>query len=460
MFAIRYTGPWHYDDIAYLRYLFDGLPINLLLGRPGFMFPLIWLWHILRDVFGAQFYFMEATIRMANISFLAFSYVLLFRILVAVQVPLRTAFLTVLFILSEFSFSVVSSRVTDTPMMFVFVFSSYLFFMAAHEQQKPRYLTISALLFAYSILVREPAVFYFPFFLVMMVSYYRKNKLFTLKKYIKDGLLFLAPLITAPALLLLFFTDIYIANFKISSPTYYFTTVGLIHKFQIIWETQFNHITLPIALLGLAIFLKTQGWRRFLAFGVAAPFSILLFIFFAENELVEEARLFLGLFCFLSLGLAIFINYVTDKIPQTLFRRTVLCIACAIAMYISYIRFVPKYEDDLREMVRQEKYYERIKPVLTSPNSILILGDESTYVHYRTQADNIECFLIYPGMYWPTGRLVTWIKSLLAKNLVVIYDPEGRKAHRKKREPDLNEMAETFKLTPIENGFIQVSLKN
>ncbi len=459
MFAFRYTDAWQWDDITYLRYILKGQPTDLLLGRPGFMFPYIWLWMFLHNLFEVQFLVIENLIRILNIVFLTLAYVLLFRLLVAVKVSLRIAALTVLFILSELSFSIISSRMSDSALMYMLVLASYLLFVLAHERQNSRYLIGASLLFAYAFLVREPALVYFPFYIVCLVDFYRQKKLFPLKKYLKSGFLFLTICVSVPLILLAVYGKLYMYNFKISAPAYYFSISDLLQKFQLLWKSQINLTTFPLAILGLVLSIKSNGVRRLSGFVISGIASIPFFLPFAELELVVEPRLYMGLFFVVAFGLANLIDFVVKEISSLVFKTVLIATFSSAFMYISYLRFVPEYLSDLQQLSEQKKYYESIKPLLV-PNATIIVGLETIYLDYRSTIDGVPIYFISPGWSWPTGKLIARVNKALSNGYIVIYDPKSRKTFRLKREKDLNEMEAAFKLTATKNGFVLVSSKD
>lgn len=458
MFLIRYKGVWNWDDVAYLKNIVRGLPSDLLLGRPGFMYPFIWLWWIVKS-FGVSFYFIEDTIRIAGIFFLTGAYVLLFRLMVALKFSTRVSLLTVLFLLSELSFSIISSRITDSAMMYLCIMASYYFFVRAHQTQNFKKLVLAAFFFAYAFLTREPALIHFPFYLVLLIYFYNTKETFRLKEYILAAALFLAVCIVPVILMSLYYGSYYTETLRFSSSSAYRIDVSdLLIKADTIVKTHVNYILLPVALAGLVILFKRSGWRFSCGLLATCLIPLTFIMFFPNNGLVMEPRLFMGFFFMVALGAAYLIDAVGPLIANNRYLKVAITTAAVVIMYVSGTRFLPQYRADIAQIQYLENYYESIKPLINK-DVVIIIGEETLYVGYRGQVEGIGPYFISPGWSWPTGKLVEKLNKALSENLTVIYDPQGRKYLEAKRAKDLDEMAATFNLTETKNGFIQVTLK-
>jgi 4-amino-4-deoxy-L-arabinose transferase-like glycosyltransferase len=368
------------------------------------------------------------------------------------------SFLTVLFLLSEFSFSIISSRVTDSALMYLCLTASYYLFVRAHQEISFKKLLIAAALASYAFLTREPALFYFPFYLIFLLYFYRRDKLFSLKQYFAGAGLFLGLCLAVPGIMMLYYGSQYIDTLRFSSAHGYTPQLsGIVIKARYFWDAHVNLILLPVAVAGLAILWIRQGWR-FVAGLISVCFvPLLIILLVSEEALMLEPRIFMGYFFVMAFGLA----YLTDVVAQFIYytyRPFAIGAACIIFTYISAVRFLPDYRADLSKIQYLENYYESIKPLINK-DVVIIIGEETLYVGYRGQADGIGPYFISPGWSWPTGKLVERLNKLLSENLTVIYDPRTRHYQAAKRSKDLDEMTETFTLTETKNGFIQVTLK-
>jgi len=458
LFVFRYQSVWHWDDVAYLKNIIRGLPSDLLLGRPGFMYPFIWLWFVIKN-FNISFYFVEAVIRIAGIVFLSGAYVFLYRLLVVLRVSARVSFLTVLFLLTELSFSIISSRATDTPLMYLALIASYYFFAQAHEQKSAKRLFVAALLFSYAFLTREPALFHFPFYVIMLFYYYRRGALFSFGKYLTSAALFTAVCISVPLIMLLYYGSYYTETLQYSIAKAYSPDLSdLLSKVQVFYDVQVNLILLPLGLGGVIVLIRQKGLQFFLGVIAAACVPLLFNLFFSGHALMTEPRLFLGYFFIVALGVAFFIDALASLIHGRRFKISAIVTACAVVSFVLVTRFLPQYNADLSRIAHLVNYYESIKPLL-GKDTVIIIGDETLYVAYRAHADGKPSYFISPGWSWPTGQLVEIINNVLSKNLTVVYDPRSRTYQQKKREKDLDEMTATFNLMETQNGFVLVTRK-
>lgn len=458
MFVIRYKGVWHWDDLTYLKNIYLGLPSELLLGRPGFMYPLIVIWHLVKNL-GTSFYFIEDLIRFTNMIFLSAAYVYIFRILIALKFSKRFSFLTIVILLSEFSFSVVGSRVGDSALMYFCIAASYYYFLTAHETNNLKKLLLSAFLFGYAFLVREPALFYFPFFVILIAYFKSQKKLFSLKYYIgAAGTAFVAAVVP---IVLMFLNDRkrFVANLLHSSINgYQVSSSGLWENIVLLGEQQINFLLLPAVICGLILFFRRFGPKYTGGILICCLLPLAITFVVSNRDFLYEARLFFGLFFLNSFCIAFLIEAVATRVSDSRVKIVVLAALVGVATIISFTRFIPRYRSELAELSTSENYYEKIKPLL-GRQVTLIIGRETYYVLYRGMADGVPPSIISPGWSWPTGSLVEVVNALLGRKMTVIYDPNSRDYMSAKRQKDLDEMTATFSLNETTNGFMQVNFK-
>lgn len=458
MFAIRYKSVWGWDDLSYLKNIYRGIPSDLLLGRPGFMYPFIAVWQIVKAL-GGSLYFVEDVIRFSNMIFLSAAYVYVFKILSTLKFSVRLSFLTVLILLSEFSFSIISSRIGDSALMYFCLAASYYYFLTAHENNSVKKLLLSAFLFGYAFLVREPALFYFPFFIIMTAYLKNQKKLFSLKQYIWATGVAFAICIVPITFIFLNDSTRFIANFLRSSASgYQVSAYSLWENIKVLSEQQINLMLLPAVVFGFICFFKKVGAKYASGFAACCLLPLTITLFVSDRGYLHEPRLFMGLFFLNSFCIAFLIESLTAQAIGPRQKKLVLAASVIAATFVSFARFIPQYRADLAELAVSERYYDSIKPLL-GREVTLIIGKETLYVLYRGMADGVPPSIISPGWSWPTGRLVEVVKTLLLQKRTVIYDPNARSYMGEKRNRDLDELTASFNLVETTNGFVQVNSK-
>jgi len=368
----KFEGIWHLDDLTYTLWILSTKPYPLLLGRTGFCYPFIGLWLLLKNLGIANFYFVESAILYLNLIFLTFSYVLTFRILVAVKVPLQVAFVAVLLVLSELSFSVLGSRYNDTPLMLLCVLGSYYTFILAHEKMSYRLLLGSALLYGYSILTREPAVFYGVFFLVT-VFWFKKRKLnFSFRQYGISLALSVLVSVSGPLLLYLFYGSSFY-NSVVSSLSIYMYDDTFESKLSFLWHSHVNLVFAAAASIGIYLMYRRMKVYWLLSFFAVTLIPILIFVIVGGNELIAESRFFFSLFLLLTVPVAFLVVKIPEYFNNQVASSVVLLALIFGFMYSGTNRYLPEYEKSLALSRKIKSNYARIASVLTG-KPVLILG--------------------------------------------------------------------------------------
>lgn len=449
------THEW--DDFSYLSDILNGRHINILLGRTGYAFLFGALWK-LQLALGIPGLTLDVLIRNFNILFLALSYSLIFRILIYFKISIKTAVLTILLLIAELSFSVVSSRVTDSALMYFSVLASYYAFLIAHERKSLKLLFTSAGLFGYAFLVRESALFFFWFFGIAIAYFQSRDLRFQRKKYLESFLVFLFIAISGPLFLVFNYQDTFVRQFKLSLLNGSFTdSLNIVGRLLLLCQSQINLITVVPAILGFIIFLRKAERFWLISFLLICLAPVFITISVVNGDALIEPRLYLGLFLTLAFFQANAVVYLSNFFKGRI-KYILQIVIAAILFGLSFERYWEQYQAEKKKAEQYNEYYSELKPFLVN-EVVLILGSESAVVKYRAMSDGFNPVSISPGWSWPKGKLNQVIEDNLEVGRKVIYDPRSSAYRRVAREEDLKKMTERFQLQDIGSGFVGVRYK-
>ena len=454
LYGIRLPDTWNWDDFSYLLNIMLQRPSGLLLGRSGFTFPIEAIWYYTKPL-GFSFSFVEEFIRHANIWILTLTYLLLFKILQYLKFSPFVSAICILLLLSELSFSTISSRVMDSPLMYLALVSSLYLFITSHNKQNKGMLYLSGFLCGYSLLIREPAVLYWPIFLVFFYLFKKENLLYTKKTYLLFFCIIALTSASGPLILYLMDGDEFINNFNHSfQNAKYFIPTTLSDILNTFLNSHLNYYTLPIGILGLYLYAgKTEHKNKIFAIAILCLFPVILSFFILSVDAVKESRFFFTYFLLNALGQSFLVDHL-----RKYYKNHFITFFIVLTLFIAnFYRCIPEYLSEKNIVARQNNYYEKIRPLL-SPDTVFILGYETQMVRYRGLLEGIRVRTISPGWSWPKGLLVEDIKSLILNNRKVIYDSNAAD-YNPERKADLEQMAQQFRLIEIYDGFYRIESK-
>lgn len=454
----RIPGSYVWDDLTYLMNIHDSRYSFFILGRPGFTLLFGLLWYFAKNL-GLNFYSFEVFIQICNIAFLSLTYVYIFKLLNFFQAQIGTALLAIALLLSELSFTAISSRVIDSQLMYLMTAASYYYFLKSHENSNAKLLYTSAACAAYAFLAREPGAFFwilfFPFYL-----FFRKQKMsFPTKNYLTFLALLILLSLSGPLYLYIMYREGYLKDISHSlTTTDYLRPIGFSNVVRIVFESQINLFTFPISIFGFYFLLKKHGTKWITGFLAVCLIPVLITVAILEDEALYESRFYFGLFIALAFFQAHLIEALFYKFKSRLKLAVGLCASVFfLTAYFSFTRSLDKYNFEKSETARLNFYYENLKPFLQN-DVVTILGFESQYVKLRSKIDKLKVKVIMPGISWPKDRLVEELDAHLKNGKTVIYDSNTRRYLSSRRESDLKKMTDRFTLENLDGGFVKVKL--